>query len=94
MHRNSRLPPESWAPGLIETLLAEGAPPELADELGSIISEFHPAATRTALTAFAEADLRELLPEIAVPTLPPIGRGLRWERVNCGGSGRRQLSLL
>jgi pimeloyl-ACP methyl ester carboxylesterase len=69
MRRNSRLPPDRWAPGLIRTLLADGAPPELADELAAMISEFHPAATRTALRAFAEADLRNVLPRIDVPTL-------------------------
>ena len=54
---------------MIRTLLADGAPPELTDELASMISEFHPVATRTALRAFAEADLRDVLPRIDVPTL-------------------------
>jgi pimeloyl-ACP methyl ester carboxylesterase len=69
MVRNSELPPDQWAPALIQTLLAHGAPAEMADELASIISEFHSAATRTALRAFAEADLRDVLPRIDVPTL-------------------------
>lgn len=73
MLRNSRLPPDQWAPALIQTLLTEKATPEMVDELASIICEFHPVATRTAMRAFAEADLRDLLPHIAVRTLLLFG---------------------
>lgn len=69
MLRNAQLPPEDWAPALITTLLTDRARPELVDELGSIIAKFHPDATRVALSAFAEADLRDVLPHINVPTL-------------------------
>jgi Predicted hydrolases or acyltransferases (alpha/beta hydrolase superfamily) len=41
----------------------------MVEELTSIISEFHPAATRIAIRAFAEADLRDVLPHIDAPTL-------------------------
>lgn len=67
--RNTELPPAEWAPALIETLLPEGSSRELADELANMIADFHPAATRTALEAFAEADLSDTLAEIDVPTL-------------------------
>lgn len=69
MLRNSKLPVHQWAPALIETLVVGGAAADLADELMSIISEFHPSATRVALRAFAEADLRDVLPRVEVPTL-------------------------
>lgn len=67
--RNTQLPPEQWAPDLIDTLLPEGADPPLADELATMLADFHPAATMTSLEAFAEADLSGTLAEVDVPTL-------------------------
>jgi pimeloyl-ACP methyl ester carboxylesterase len=67
--RNSELPPDQWAPALIDTLVTKQATPEMVEELRAMISDFHPVATRTAIRAFAEADLRDVLPEIRVPTL-------------------------
>jgi pimeloyl-ACP methyl ester carboxylesterase len=69
MLRNSQLPPAQWAPALIGTLVTKNATPEMAEELRSMISELHPAATRTAMRAFAAADLRDVLPRVRVPTL-------------------------
>lgn len=81
MERNSQLPPEDWAPALIRTLVADDAPTEITDQLASIIAELHPAATRTALRAFAEADLRDVLSQVDVPTLIVNGeRDLRAPR--------------
>jgi pimeloyl-ACP methyl ester carboxylesterase len=42
-------------------------------DLTTMLSDSHPAATRVALTAFEEADLRPALPEIAAPTLMIYG---------------------
>jgi pimeloyl-ACP methyl ester carboxylesterase len=67
--RNAELPPGEWVPGWVRSLLTDRAPPDVVDELTSILGEFHPAAMRAAMRAFAEADLREVLPHIAVPTL-------------------------
>lgn len=67
--RNTESPPVQWAPALIETLLPEGSDVELADELTTMLTDFHPAATRTALHAFAEADLSDTLANVDVPTL-------------------------
>lgn len=67
--RNSELPPHEWVPALIQTLLTDRATGNMVEELTAIISEFHPAATRVAIRAFAEADLRDVLPDIDVPTL-------------------------
>ena len=63
------LPPEQWAREWIPTLLTEAAPAELVEEVATILSEFHPAVQRALLHAFAEQDLREVLPRIEVPTL-------------------------
>lgn len=73
MDRNAELPPEQWSPALIGTLVADTAPSGLRDELASIIAQFHPDPTRAALCAFAEADLRDVLPRIDVPTLVICG---------------------
>jgi pimeloyl-ACP methyl ester carboxylesterase len=73
MERNALAPPRHWVPALIPTLVAEEAPSEIRGELASIIAELHPTATRTALRAFAEADLRDVLPRIDVPTLMLYG---------------------
>jgi pimeloyl-ACP methyl ester carboxylesterase len=48
---------------------AGSLPPEMADELVGIMSAFHPAGARAMLHSMAEADLRDVLPTIDVPTL-------------------------
>ena len=64
------LPPEQLAGELIPTLLAVSAPAEVAGELRTILSDFHPAGQRAIVRAgFAEHDLRDVLPGIDVPTL-------------------------
>jgi pimeloyl-ACP methyl ester carboxylesterase len=73
MERNIQTPTEDWAPALISTLVADDAPDEIIDKLTSIIAQLHPAATRTALRAFAEADLRTVLSRVDVPTLMLYG---------------------
>jgi len=67
--RNTELPPADWAPALIETLLPDGSDADLANELIIMLADFHPAATRTSLHAFAEADLSDTLATVDVPTL-------------------------
>jgi pimeloyl-ACP methyl ester carboxylesterase len=56
-------------PGWIPGLLTESAPAEMVDGLVAIMSDFHPAGYRAMAHAFADADLRDALPRIAVPTL-------------------------
>lgn len=87
---NTELPPTQWAPALIDTLLPEGSSRELADELAMMIADVHPAATRTAIQAFAEADLSDTLTGVDVPTLLLYGevdaRSPRevWEPIHAG----------
>ena len=67
--RLADLPPEQLVAELIPTLLPDSAPHGLADEFAAIMSDFHPAGLRATSRAFADADLRSILPGIAVPTL-------------------------
>ena len=69
MLRKCELPSDRWAPAWIRTLLTEDASEEMVAELMTIASEIHPAGTRSAMRAFAEADLRDVLPRVDVPTL-------------------------
>ena len=61
--------PETLARSFLATLLTDGAPADLADELFAIIGDLHPAGAVAQARAMAEADLRDVLPHIAVPTL-------------------------
>jgi pimeloyl-ACP methyl ester carboxylesterase len=70
MQQMIELPPEAWAREWLPTLLSDSAPPEMMEELQSILTDFHPEGQRTLLDwGFAEHDLRDLLPRIKVPTL-------------------------
>lgn len=63
------LPPVQFVDAMIPTLFPESARGEVVEEYAAIMSEFHPAGFRTMARALAEADLREVLPRIDVPTL-------------------------
>ena len=95
MLRNSDMPPGRWVPALIDTLVTRDAGPQIVEELESVISEFHPGATRAAMRAFAEADLRDVLSRIDVPTLLLFGeedvRAPRavWEPLHSGIRGSK-----
>lgn len=67
--READLPPDQWVPGWIPGLLTESTPAELVDEVVAMMSEFHPVGYRAMAHALAEADLRDVLPHIDVPTL-------------------------
>jgi pimeloyl-ACP methyl ester carboxylesterase len=63
------LPPDQLVRALVPTLFSGSASAEMVDEFAANMSEFHPAGLRTMARAFAEADLRDVLPRIDVPTL-------------------------
>ena len=67
--QDSELPADEFARAWIPGLLTESAPAEMVAEVEAILSEFHPAGYRVWARAFAEADLRDVLPRIDVPTL-------------------------
>ena len=50
-------------------LLSDAAPALIAAANAEIMSSFHPLGMKTMVRALAAADLREVLPHIAVPTL-------------------------
>ena len=58
-------------------LFTEAAPPELLEEAVTIMRDIRPAAMRTMARAFAEADLRDVLGAIRVPTLLLYGEADR-----------------
>ncbi len=65
---------EAFARALVPTLLTERAPSELREEVVSIMAGSRLSGMRPMLLAMAEADLRGVLPAIAVPTLLLYGR--------------------
>lgn len=68
------LPPDAWAREWLPTLLTDSATAEVRGELTRILSGFHPEGQRMLLrSGFAEHDLRDLLPQIVVPTLLVYG---------------------
>ncbi len=50
-------PPDEWLPSYLPGLLTEAAPPEIVEEVKSLMSGVRPAANETMLRAMAEADL-------------------------------------
>ncbi|MCA1709029.1 MAG: alpha/beta hydrolase, partial [Actinobacteria bacterium] len=62
-------PPEEWIPSYLPGLLTDEAPPEMVEEVTSLMSGVRPAANEAMLRAMAEADLRDVLPRVDVPTL-------------------------
>ena len=67
--RDADLPPEQVARAFLPGLVTETAAQQLREDLVAMMSEFHPAGLRAMAHAFAEADLRDVLPDIDVPTL-------------------------
>lgn len=63
------LAPDELVRAVVPTLLSESAPREIVDELAATVSGFHPTGLRAMARSFAEADLRDVLPDIVVPTL-------------------------
>ena len=61
--------PKPIAPESIPGLFSRPIPSDRMEEVASIMSDARPTGTRVMARAFAAADLRDLLPEIQVPTL-------------------------
>jgi pimeloyl-ACP methyl ester carboxylesterase len=71
--RDLALPPEGFVRTWLPSLLTERATDATAEEVIQIMSDFHPEGARAMLHAMAEADLRDVLPEIEAPTLVLCG---------------------
>ena len=67
--RDSSLPPAEFVPRYLPGMFGESPAEEVQDELGRIMSDFHPLGFRLMATALARADTRDLLPTIGVPAL-------------------------
>jgi pimeloyl-ACP methyl ester carboxylesterase len=67
--RESDLPPDQVVSGWITGLFPKPVPQSLIEELSVIMSGFHPVGMRVMAQSFAEADLRDILPNIGIPTL-------------------------
>jgi pimeloyl-ACP methyl ester carboxylesterase len=65
----AELPPEQWVRGYLPGLFTDSAPAEVVEEALAMMLDVRPAGMRPMLHAFAEADLRDVLPRIQVPTL-------------------------
>jgi pimeloyl-ACP methyl ester carboxylesterase len=62
-------PPAEWVDGYLPGLFSGPMPQATVDAVRAMMLEVRPAGTRPMLTSFAAADLRHVLPTIAVPTL-------------------------
>lgn len=62
-------PPDAWLPTYLPGMLTESAPPGMAEQTLAQMSNIRPRANLTMAHAMANADLRGVLPRIAVPTL-------------------------
>jgi pimeloyl-ACP methyl ester carboxylesterase len=71
--RFAEMDPAAAARERAPSLLSPLAPPKLVAEVESIMAEFHPAGYRAAAIASSEADERDVLPMISVPTLVVCG---------------------
>jgi len=67
--REAELPPEQWVPGYLPGLFTDSASAELVEEALAMMLDVRPAGMRPMLQGFAEADLRDVLSRIEVPTL-------------------------
>ena len=63
------MPRDEYVREFNETLLVSSVPADVVDAMAEIVTELHPAGLCAMSNAFADADLRDVLPEIDVPTL-------------------------
>jgi pimeloyl-ACP methyl ester carboxylesterase len=66
------LSPEDFVNALLPTMFSEGTPQESVDAFGATMRAFHPAGFGAMARASAE-DLRDVLPQITIPTLLVYG---------------------
>jgi pimeloyl-ACP methyl ester carboxylesterase len=63
------LPADQVVTKYISGLLTQAASPSVLNEVAAIMRDFHPAGMKTMVRSLAEANLRDLLPRIDIPTL-------------------------
>lgn len=67
--RQSELPPDKVVQEWLPTLFQDSVPEDVINFTSKIMADYHPAGMREMLRAFAQADLRDVLPHINIPTL-------------------------
>ena len=67
--RAAALTPDQFAAAMVPSMFSPSPPPEALADFSSAVARVRPAGFRTMATALAEADVRDLLPQIDVPTL-------------------------
>jgi pimeloyl-ACP methyl ester carboxylesterase len=67
--RDSMMPADEVVSSYLPGMHSESATPEVREELATIMSDFQPHGFRLMARALADADTRDLLREIRVPTL-------------------------
>jgi pimeloyl-ACP methyl ester carboxylesterase len=65
----SDAPPERLVAAIGPTMFSDSAPDEMVAAVTAAIRAFHPAGVRAMARAIADADLRDVLPSVEVPTL-------------------------
>jgi pimeloyl-ACP methyl ester carboxylesterase len=65
----SILPPDQFATAMLSSMFAESAPTDAVAGFAASVREFDPAGFRAMTRSSAEADLREVLATVDVPTL-------------------------
>ena len=66
---NAQRPVEEWVEEFLPDAFARPVPPQVVNDFTTMMLDVRPAGTVPMLRGFAEADLREVLPEVQVPVL-------------------------
>jgi pimeloyl-ACP methyl ester carboxylesterase len=67
--RLSKLPPADFVAAMLPSMFSPGAPADRVADFAANVAEVHPVGFRAMAMASAEADLRDVLASIDVPTL-------------------------
>jgi pimeloyl-ACP methyl ester carboxylesterase len=67
--REVDLPPEQWVHGYLPGLFTKSVPQAVVDEAVAMMLDTRSAGMKAMLKGFANADLRDVLPRIEIPTL-------------------------
>ncbi|MBA3339046.1 MAG: alpha/beta hydrolase [Geodermatophilaceae bacterium] len=62
-------PVDDWGPDFLATVYGDDVPPGVLEEAMEILRDVRPEGFRPVTKAFFDADLRDVLPQITVPTL-------------------------
>jgi pimeloyl-ACP methyl ester carboxylesterase len=65
----SDLPPDRFVQAVLPTMFSSSVSEQTIRDFSANVSDFHPAGLRVMARSFAQADIRDVLPRIEVPTL-------------------------